>query len=189
MSSDAGQRREAEDEPSPLRQDAEFAALYADLRALAGSMMGRDARSHTLQPTAVVHEAFARITPGQREGRFESREHFIAFTAKAMRSVLVDHARRKNAEKRGGDRRRVTLDGLGTGGATAEFDAADVSDALDRLEALAPRQARIVELCFFGGLTQEQAATLLNVSDRTVRNEWRVARAWIKAELTGTPRD
>lgn len=162
------------------------AMLYSQLRQMAATYFGQQAGNHTLQPTAVVHEAFVRLAGGE-EPSFEGRRHFLCVASKAMRHVLVDHARRKKSDKRGGDWRRVTLEGIGTGERGMAFDAGDVGEALDRLDTLSERQAQIVELRFFGGLRVEDIAALLGVSERTIRNEWRVARAWLRTELDGEP--
>ncbi len=171
---------------SPGASDADVRMLmrtvYDQLRGLASSYLGQRQGSHTLQPTAVVHEAFIRLV-GNETLEVESRSHFFRIAAKAMRYVLADHARRTRSEKRGGEWQQVTLSGIGTDGADMAFDAADISEALEKLEGLSERQAQIVELRFFGGMLVDEIVTLLDISERTVRNEWRVARAWLRSEL------
>lgn len=171
------------DHVDALRQPELIRAVYEELRRLARSYLGTDRARHTLQPTAIVHEAFLRLSKSA-DLEIESRTHFFRIAAKSMRHVLSDYARSKNAEKRGGDWNRVTLSGIGTSGNALDFDAADIHNALKSLEDLSKRQAEIVELRFFGGLKVEEIADLLDVSDRTIRNEWRAARAWLRSELT-----
>jgi len=157
-------------------------AVYVELRRLASSYLGADTARHTLQPTAIVHEAFLRLS-NNADLKFESRTHFFRIAARSMRHVLSDYARAKNTEKRGGDWKRVTLSGIGTSGDALDYDASSIHVALKSLEQQSERQAEIVELRFFGGLRIEEIADLLDVSDRTVRNEWRAARAWLRSEL------
>ncbi|MFK7760428.1 MAG: ECF-type sigma factor [Phycisphaerales bacterium] len=157
-------------------------AVYEELRRLASSYLGKDQARHTLQPTAIVHEAFLRLS-NNADLKIESRTHFFRIAARSMRHVLSDYARAKKTEKRGGDWKRVTLSGIGTSGDASDYDASDIHTALKSLENQSERQAEIVELRFFGGLKVEEIADLLNVSDRTIRNEWRAARAWLRSEL------
>lgn len=157
-----------------------MAVVYDELRRLAASYLGRQRDNHTLQPTALVHEAFLKLID-QTNG-FSNRAHFFAVAAKAMRHVLVDHARAKNADKRGGDWKRITLDqGLMPAGSTVDIVALD--DALEHLGALDARQAQVVEMRFFGGLSVEEAAKVLGVSKSTVEADWRMARAWLSRRL------
>ena len=156
-------------------------------RALAIPSKSCTAKAHrspagqSLQPTALVHEAFLRLADRDRES-FDNELHFVRTAAKLMRHVLVDYARAKRADKRGGGWGRVTLDGM-CGDDQQAFDAVDISEALDKLEKISPRQARLVEFRFFGGMTTEAIAEALDVSERTVRNDWRFARAWLRAQL------
>ena len=156
--------------------------VYEELRGLASSYLGADKARHTLQPTAIVHEAYLRLS-NSNDLEVESKSHFFRIAAKTMRHVLCDYARSKNSQKRGGDWNRVTLSGIGTSDGSYDYDATDISNALDKLEHQSARQAEIVELRFFGGLKVEEIADLLDVSDRTIRNEWRAARAWLRSEL------
>ncbi len=159
--------------------------VYQELRALAGSLFRGGRADHTLQPTALVHEAYVKLA-GSAEAAWKNRAHFMAIAARAMRQILADHARRKKAAKRGGDsRKRVTLSGLDTPGADRQVDLVALNEALKKLAELSPRQSRIVELCFLGGLDQEEAAQILEVTSRTLRNDWRVAQAFLRAELSG----
>lgn len=164
-----------------------FPLVYDELRRLAGSYMSRERRDHTLEPTALVNEAYLRLVDLSRID-WRGRTHFFAVGAQAMRRVLVDHARHKGSLKRGGNRSRVTLaQGLGPA------DSADLDQetlltmhrALETLAELDPRQARIAELRFFGGLTVIEVAEVLGVSKRTVEADWMHARVWLRRELAG----
>ncbi len=162
-----------------------FPLVYDELRRLAASALRRERQAHTLQPTALVHEVFLRMVDGT--GRWQDRTHFVAIAARAMRRVLVDHARARNAIKRGGGELRVSLDDIELAAdAATDVDLVALDAALGRLAALDERQARIVELRFFGGLTVEETAALIGASDRTVKRDWQMARAWLKRELAGT---
>ena len=180
------QQTNSENDPGRLLDQRELIRhTYDELRRLASTYLGNDQARHTLQPTAIVHEAYLRVS--RNTGLVvESRTHFFRLAAKSMRHILSDYAKSKRTEKRGGDWQRVTLSGIGTDDGDAVHDASDISDALNKLESQSPRQAEIVELRFFGGLKVEEIADLLGVSDRTIRNEWRVARAWLQAELRRT---
>jgi len=154
--------------------------VYAHLRAVAGTYFRGRAANHTLQPTALVHEAWLRMA--KSDSAPTDREHFMAVAARAMRQILVDHARRRGAQKRGGDRERISLTGL-PGDAPGELDVLAVDAALTELAQLNERQARIVELRFFGGLTVPETADALDVSVATVEKDWRRARAWLYGKL------
>jgi RNA polymerase sigma factor (TIGR02999 family) len=159
--------------------------LYRELRALAGSYFRHENPDHTLQPTALVHEAFIKLT-GSRDRGWESRAHFFAVAAKAMRQILANHAKAKKAAKRGGGKHRVTLSGLATpAGAESEVDLSDLDEALARLAELSPRQARIVEMRFLANLDENEIAHVLDVTTRTVQREWRMAKAFLECELSG----
>jgi RNA polymerase sigma factor (TIGR02999 family) len=163
-----------------------FPMVYEELRALAGSFMKRESAGHTLQPTAVVHEAYLKLIDQER-ANWRDRAHFMAVAAQAIRRVLIDHARRRQAAKRGGDRCRLTLDEAIAPAATREVDFLAIDDALGRLAELHERQARVVELRFFGGLNIEEAAAVLGISRATVTDDWAVARAWLSRELADDP--
>jgi RNA polymerase sigma-70 factor, ECF subfamily len=167
--------REAEAKLVPL--------VYNELRRLAGRYMRRERLDHTLQPTALVHEAYLRLI-GQRNFQWQNRAHFFGVAAQMMRRILVDHARTKKAEKRGGNAPKVPLnESLAcTGEKSAELLALD--EALTRLSQRDPRQAQVVELRFFGGLSEEEAAEVLGISPRTVKRDWTVARAWLYKEIS-----
>ena len=160
-----------------------FDVLYRELRRLAESAMRAERVNHTLQPTALVHEAFLRLASDH--GRFESRAHFLGVAAAAMRRVLVDHARGRNAQKRGRGATLVTVDDLDDlpQPASEDLDLVVLDDALSRLTALDARQGQIVELRFFGGLSVEEAAAVVGVSERTIKREWQLSRAWLRREI------
>jgi RNA polymerase sigma factor (TIGR02999 family) len=164
--------------------DRLFPLVYDELRALAAHMFERQPANHTLQPTALVHDAFIRLV-GQPAGAFKSRAHFMAVAAKAMRQILTDHARRRNAQKRGGDWSQITIDdsALARDGHNASIDVLALDETLQALAKLDERKARVVELRFFGGLTSEETAEALGVSRATVADDWTVARAWLRSEL------
>jgi RNA polymerase sigma factor (TIGR02999 family) len=152
--------------------------LYGDLKRQAGRFMRRERRSHTLQPSGLVNEAYLRLA-GAPGLDWHSRAHFFAIAARIMRQVLVDHARRKRAAKR--ECCLVTLDDADA--PAAPLEVLDLEDALEALAALDPRQARVVELRFFGGLDVEETAAVLDLSARTVKREWQTARAWLQQRL------
>lgn len=157
--------------------------VYEELRGLASAFLFRERNDHTLQPTALVHEAYMRLV-GQREVGWEDRTHFFAAAATVMRRVLVDHARAKKAIKRGGDRKRTSLDEAVTRFEDRAYDLLGLNEALDRLAAVDKRKARIVELRFFGGLTVAETSTVLGTTTRTIEREWTLAKAWLRGELT-----
>lgn len=162
--------------------------VYDELRRLACHYMGAERPGHTLQPTAVVHEAYLRLA-GQEWAEWQNRAHFIAVAALQMRRILVEYARHHAAAKRGGTPARLDLHSLAGGfdrGKSEEILAVD--EAISRLSELDPRQAQVVGLRYFGGLTVEETAALLNTSARTVKRDWVVALAWLRAELLGRRR-
>ena len=156
--------------------------VYGELRNLAASYLRRERKGHTLDPTALVHEAFLRMVDQSRVD-WQGKTHFLAVSAEAMRRILIDHARGKKRDKRGGDWRRVVFDHAVSELAILETDIVDFRDALAKLSELDNRQARVVELRLFAGLSMEEIATVLNVSKRTVEGDWTHARAWLRAEL------
>lgn len=156
--------------------------VYDELRALAAKALQRERKDHTLQPTAIVHEAFLRLVD-QKNAEYRSRTHFFAVGAQAIRRILVDHARQHRAAKRGGNWLKVTIDQAADMPDTADVDVLGLDDALTRLAALDERQSRVVEMRFFGGLSVEETAAMLDVSPRTVEEDWRMAKAWLKREL------
>ena len=159
--------------------------LYDQLRALAGSYFQKATPGQTLQPTALVHEAFLKLTRGATPD-WESRAHFFAVAARAMRQILANHAESKRAARRGGGRPRVTLSGLATPpDQEAQIDLIDLDEALAKLAELSPEQARIVEMRFLAGVEEREIAHVLGMSERTVRRKWRMARAFLECELGG----
>jgi RNA polymerase sigma factor (TIGR02999 family) len=157
--------------------------VYDELRELADAFFARKRASHTLQPTALVHEAWLKLSGV--DDAWESRRHFFFVAAKAMRQVLADHARGRGSLKRGSEWRKVTLSDTDEPSQGAEIDAPALDDALARLAEIDPRYAAIVELRFFAGLPVEEVAASLGVSERTVLLDWRTARAWLRKELEG----
>lgn len=159
--------------------------VYGELHNLALSYMQDERRQHTLQPTALIHEAWMRLI-GDPHPQWNDRAHFVALAARAMRQVLVDHARRRDADKRGGGAGREPLD------ATLELyeerstNLLDLDSVLEKLRGLDPELATIVELRFFGGANNDEIAKVLAVSTRTVERGWKMARAWLRAELERT---
>ena len=164
--------------------------VYAELKKQAASYLRRERAGHTLEATALVHEAFLRLADVDRLD-WRCREQFFALAATTMRRLLVEHARRRGASKRGADPERVGItvaEGLGGSDAGERWvDVLDVDRALDRLARLAERQARVVELRFFGGLENAEIAALLGISLATVEREWRAARAWLARTLASEP--
>lgn len=155
---------------------------YNELRRMAAANF-RGGGGGSLQPTALVHEAWMKVARHQPE-LFADRGHFLSVAARAMRQILIDHARARGAVKRGGDRVQVSLTGL-SADADAVVDVLAVDAALSELAALDPRRARVVELKFFGGLTTTEIAPLVDASVATVERDWRGARAWLQARLAG----
>ena len=162
--------------------DRLFPMVYDELRGLAGSIFRGNAPLHTLQPTALVHEAWMKMAGGIE--RLNDRQHFFAVAARAMRHVLADHAKSKSREKRGGDRHQVTLDGDDGALPAPSVDLIELHEALETLAQLDPRQAHIAELRLFGGLTVREAAVLLDISPTTVSEDWRMSQAWLATRLT-----
>lgn len=163
-----------------------FALVYDELHRIASAYMRRERPDHTLQPTALVHEAFLRlIGPTSAEGGCANREHFVAAAAVAMRRILVNHAKAKAADKRGGGQPLVELHDAAATFENRAIDLLALNDALDRLAELDARQARLVELRFFGGMPFEECAGVLGISARAVYYEWAHARAWLRNELSG----
>ena len=156
--------------------------VYADLRRIAARQLRSERPDHTLSATAVVHEAYVRLV-GQRQVRLEDRAAFFAAAATQMRRILVDHARRRSAAKRGGHEMRVTLDEEIAAGSGRDLDLLALDHALEELAAVDPRVARIVELRFFGGLSLEDTAAAMDLSRRTVVREWALARGWLHQRL------
>ena len=156
--------------------------VYDDLRRLAHAYFNRESSDHTVQATALVHEAYLRLVKWENVS-WQNRAHFFAVAAEVMRKILIDHARKRNAQKRSGGQ-RVILDDAISFPDKKDFDVLKLDDALVALEATDARQAKIVELRFFGGLSIEETAYILDISETTVRREWTFAKAWFQRELT-----
>jgi RNA polymerase sigma factor (TIGR02999 family) len=157
--------------------------VYAELRALAARQLRRERRGHTLQATALAHEAWIKLEQSGELGA--TRDEFMALAARAIRRILVDHARRRGADKRGGKAERVTLEDRTAPGEPAAIDVLALDEALERLSRLDARQARIVELRFFAGLEVDEVARSLAISPRTVAGDWAMAKAFLHAQLAG----
>jgi len=173
------------DPSDPGRTDELLELVYEDLRALATRYMRREHGPRTLQPTALVHEAYMRLA-GTRPPDWEGRSHFFRVAGRAMRQVLVDEARRRGAVKRGGDARRVTLDTQLLDDSSHERDFLDLHDSLERLGRMDPHLENLVELRVFSGLTLDETASTLGVSRRKVAKDWAAARLWLHRDLAGS---
>lgn len=167
----------------PNAREALIPLVYNELRRVARSLLARQRSDHTLQSTALVHEAYLRLV-GRSSVHFENRAHFFAVSSQLMRRILVDHARKHNAAKRGGNNLTLVLDESVALPAKTEIDLTVLDDALNQLAVLDSRQATIVEMRFFGGLSIEETAYVLNISPATVKREWTTARSWLYAEMT-----
>jgi RNA polymerase sigma-70 factor, ECF subfamily len=161
--------------------------VYAELRRIAVRQLRREREGHTLQPTALVHEAYLRLVE-QRTVNWENRAHFLGVAARVMRRILVDHARRHTAGKRGDGAQRVPLEAIAETASASQIPVLALDHALGRLEKLDPGLAHIVELRAFGGLTIDEAAHVLKVSPSTAKREWRTAKAWLTRELASENR-
>jgi RNA polymerase sigma-70 factor, ECF subfamily len=169
-----------------------FPLVYDELRELAKRYFQQQSPAHTLQPTALVHEAYVKLIDSEKAG-YNDRAHFLATAATAMRQILVDHARARLSAKRGGDRRHIALDAAlaetpapgGSAGRASEVDLLEVDDVLSKLAAIDPRKARIVELRVFGGLACAETASVLDMPVKTAEAHWYAARALLRRELSG----
>ncbi len=159
-----------------------FAEVYSELRALAARYLRRERKDHTLQPTALVHEVYLKLV-GQTHVDWQGRAHFLAVAAHAMRQILVDHARRHQAAKRGGHRQRIALDDNLVIEPDRNLDLLPLEDALTKLTKRDPRQAKMIELRFFGGLDIAEMAEVTGISKRSAEREWTMVRAWLRREL------
>lgn len=173
--------RSADDADAALT-DRLLPLVYDELHAMAHRHLARERRHHTLNTTALVHEAYLKLVDQSQVGR-RGQTYFFGAAARAMRQILVDYARRRNRQKRGGGKTPVTLKETVVAVEGFAADLLDLDEALERLAVLNPRQARVVEYRFFGGLNIEEAAEVLGVSAGTVKNDWAVARAWLYRRL------
>ena len=169
----------------PQASEALLPLVYGELRRLARLRLSREAPGQTLQATALVHEAYLRLVGGEQAPGWNSRGHFFAAAAEAMRRILVENARRKRAEKRGGGRERHDLDGIEVAAPALSDDLLALDEALAKLEAEEPVKARLVKLRYFAGLTEAEAAKALEISDTTAQRYWHYAKVWLLAELRG----
>ena len=161
--------------------------VYAELRAIAGQYLSRESPGHTLQSTALVHEAYFRLI-GQRRVHWQNRAHFFGIAAQMMRRILVDHARGQSRDKRGGPAPTLSLDeAVAAAAPEAEVDLLALDEALTSLARIDPRGARIIELRFFSGLTLDETAAVMGISAGTVKRDWSVARAWLYREMGQQP--
>lgn len=161
-----------------------FPLVYRELRRIAAVQMRGERKDHTLEPTALVHEAFLRLA-GSSDIQPKSRAHFFAIAAQAMRRILVDHARRRKAAKRGSGERHAMLPDVANPETDPDGYVMALSQALDELAVIDPRQARIVELRFFGGMTIDETGALLEVGHATVERDWNLAKAWLHRRISG----
>lgn len=167
----------------PEDTDRLMAAIYDDLKRLAASQLKQERPEHTLHPTALVHEAYIRLV-NQRTAEWNDRLHFFSIAARIIRRILIDHARERQALKRGGGRRAIAIEPDEVASPERDLDLVALDEALEELATLSERQARIVELRFFGGLTIPEIAEALSIGSRSVDREWQAARAWLFHRLS-----
>lgn len=168
--------------------DALYSAVYDYLCDVAHRHMRRQSRGHTLSTRALVNEAYLKLAD-QSQAEYADRTHFFHAASKAMKHILIDYARKKNAQKRGGDKVKVTLDENIATSHDRLYQLIELDDALNRLSEFDAKAGAIVEMSFFGGLTQQEIADELGISERTVRRKWQAARSWLMAELNGEDDD
>ncbi len=168
---------------NPAALDQLLPVVYGELRRLARNYLRRERPDHTLQATALVHEAYLRLID-QNQVTWQNRAHFFGVAAQMMRRILVNHALAKKAEKRGGLQHKLSLDEAVSFAEQREVDLVALDDALKTLETIDPQQNRIVELRFFGGLSIEETAEVLGISPATVKREWRTAKLWLRREIS-----
>lgn len=164
--------------------DAMFPLVYDELRRLAASRLRNERDDHTLQSTALVHEAYLRLIE-QHSQTWQNRAHFFGLAAEMMRRILINHAVKRNADKRFGNQTRLALDEMIDFTQGHDVNLIRLDEAMTTLAGFDPNQAKIVELKFFGGLTNEEIAEVIGVSDSTVKREWRIAKAWLHKQLKG----
>jgi RNA polymerase sigma factor (TIGR02999 family) len=163
--------------------DSLIPLVYQELRSIAGRYLSRESPSHTLQSTALVHEAYFKLI-GQRRVRWQNRAHFFGIAAQLMRRILIDHARHQARDKRGGPMPKLSLDeAMATAGSAPDLDLLALDQALTSLARIDPRGARIIELRFFSGLSLEETAEVMGISAGTVKRDWSAARAWLYREM------
>jgi RNA polymerase sigma factor (TIGR02999 family) len=157
--------------------------VYDELRQIASAKMAHEMAGHTLQPTALVHEAWLRLAGNDGEAQFQNRAHFFGAAAEAMRRILIDRARRKQALRHGGDQQRVDLEEIEVAAPAEDEELLAVNEALDRFATVDARKAELVKLRYFAGLTTEEAAQVLGISEPTAKRWWAYARAWLFSEV------
>jgi RNA polymerase sigma factor (TIGR02999 family) len=167
----------------PHAADELLPLVYAELRQLAAHKLAQEKPGQTLEATALVHEAYLRLVGAEQGGRWDSRGHFFAAAAEAMRRILIDRAREKRSEKRGGDRRRLDIDAIDLAASASPDQLLALDEALAKLAQQDPAAARLVELRYFAGLTVDEAGKALAISTATAYRHWNYARAWLHAEL------
>jgi RNA polymerase sigma factor (TIGR02999 family) len=172
----------------PRAAEQLLSLVYGELRQLAQQRLAQERPGQTLQATALVHDAYLRLVDGQQDQRWESRGHFFAAAAEAMRRILVENARRKRAEKHGGRLERRDLDAIEIAAPAPSEDLVALDEALTNLEAEDPVKARLVKLRYFAGLTEEDAASALGISRTTAQRHWRYAKVWLLKALRGAAR-
>ncbi len=182
--SDVTRRLEATHQCGPMAADQWLPLVYEELRRLAARKMSCEAPGQTLQTTALVHEAWLRLA-GADEAKFEGRDHFFAAAAEAMRQILIDHARRKKSLKRGGGAQKLDLDQVDVAARADEENLLLINEALEKLAREDARAAELTKLRFFVGLTNEEAARALGISERSAKRYWTFARAWLYREISG----
>ena len=169
-------------------RDDVIRGVYQELRRMADRYLRLEHPGHTLQPTALVHEAYVRLID-QTQVNWQNRAHFFGVAAKMMRRILVDHARTKHRDKRGGPARKLSLDEAMQASTERAADLVALDEALEGLTRIDPRKSRVVEMRFFGGLSVEETAEVLDVSPQTVMRDWKLAKAWLYQEMKGSARD
>ena len=182
MTADDGSRMLRDTDGGGADREALLDAVYDRLRGLAEDQLRRERAGHTLQPTALVHEAYMKLAK-QEKVRYQGRSHFCAVAAEAMRRILVDHARARNREKRGGGCRKVTVHDAYALTSNRDLELIALDEALERMRAISDRAATIVEQRIFGGLGSAETARMLDVTPRTVERDWKWAQAWLRREL------
>jgi RNA polymerase sigma-70 factor (ECF subfamily) len=169
---------------NPEAEESLFALVYHELRRVAARQLRNERQGHTLQPTALVHEAYLQLLR-QKDKDWKNRAHFFAVASQVMRRILVDYARQHRAERRGGGAPVLQIERVAIATTYHLGEILEVDRALTRLSALDERQGKIVEMRFFGGLTEEEIGEVLGISPRTVKRDWNMAKAWLHAELAG----
>ena len=167
-----------------------FPLVYDTLHRIASGYMGRERDNHTLQPTALIHEAFLNLVGHEQRHEptaFQNLDHFISTAAKVMRQILVNHAKAKSTLKRGGNSKQIQLDEMVAAFEERTMDLVALDEAMERLAELDPQQHQLVELHFFGGMTIQQCSEFLGISERAAYYEWAHARSWLKLQIAGTP--